>query len=159
MKSLPQTQVILIASEQTNCDAYQAIKAGAKALIPYHVEAAEIRRAILCVHEGEIVIGADMALKMINEVRQLRGTLKVKEKNHELGLTNRELEILRLICKGYTNSDIARTLFISKNTVKVHLGHILEKMNVHTRLQAAAYAFEQLEHYILSEESLQENSH
>jgi DNA-binding NarL/FixJ family response regulator len=55
-------------------------------------------------------------------------------------LTERELEVLKLVAKGLANRDIARQLFISENTVKNHIRNILEKLQLHSRIQAVAYA-------------------
>lgn len=150
VESSPRTRVIAISCEKVTYDILKLIKAGIKSVIPCHADASEICRIIECVQQGEFVINADFALSLIEGLEQLSGQLKTNEKSCEFGLTKRELEILHLLRKGYKNIEIAYALYISKNTVRVHLSHILEKMNVKTRLQAATYHLEHREEINLS---------
>jgi two-component system NarL family response regulator len=79
-----------------------------------------------------------MAIKLIDEFKQMsqpdRGPVST------LRLTERELEVLRLVAQGLNNKDIAKRLFISENTVKNHVRNLLEKLQLHSRMEAVLYA-------------------
>jgi DNA-binding NarL/FixJ family response regulator len=66
-----------------------------------------------------------------------------KERSTALKLTDRELEVLRLVAKGLNNREVAKELFISENTVKNHVRNILEKLQLHSRMEAVMYAMKE----------------
>ncbi len=88
--------------------------------------------------DGQSLISPSMAVKLIDEFKQMSRP----DRGHVPGLrlTERELEVLKLVARGKANKDIARTLFISENTVKNHVRNILEKLQLHSRMEAAMYA-------------------
>jgi two-component system NarL family response regulator len=79
-----------------------------------------------------------MAVKLIDEFKQMSKPERSQASN--LRLTERELEVLRLVAKGLNNRDVAKQLFISENTVKNHVRNILEKLQLHSRMEAVMYA-------------------
>ena len=79
-----------------------------------------------------------MAVKLIDEFKQMSKPNRGQVPG--LRLTERELEVLRLVAKGLNNRDIAKQLFISENTVKNHVRNILEKLQLHSRMEAVMYA-------------------
>ena len=79
-----------------------------------------------------------MAVKLIDEFKQM--SKPDRESVPGLRLTDRELEVLRLVAKGMNNREISKELFISENTVKNHVRNILEKLQLHSRMEAVMYA-------------------
>jgi NarL family two-component system response regulator LiaR len=88
---------------------------------------------------GEAVLHPRVAERVIQEINGAKGGIF----NPFTELTNREMEVLRLIARGMSNSCIAEALFISENTVKGHVSNILSKLQLADRTQAAVYAWEQ----------------
>ncbi|MCA1830750.1 MAG: response regulator transcription factor, partial [Actinobacteria bacterium] len=85
-------------------------------------------------------ISPSMASKLINEFAAMSKRGDEKPQSPQPRLTEREMEVLRLVAKGRNNRDIAKELFISENTVKNHIRNILEKLHLHSRMQAVVYA-------------------
>jgi len=83
-----------------------------------------------------------MASKLLQEFVLLEESKDEKRQKYDVSLSEREAEVLALVAKGRSNREIAGALFITVNTVKVHLSKILEKLHVRNRLQAAALALE-----------------
>jgi DNA-binding NarL/FixJ family response regulator len=81
-----------------------------------------------------------MASKLLNEFTSLARRAAQQEQIPTPVLTTRELEVLRLVAKGMSNRDVAEELFISENTVKNHVRNILEKLHLHSRMEAVMYA-------------------
>ena len=118
-----------------------AIKAGARGYVAKSISTDDLVKTISLVAGGGVILSAPMAEKMIAEIGS-----EPSERDEFAGgyglLTEREKEVLHLAAKGATNREIANTLFIAENTVKVHLRSIMEKWHVHSRLQAMALAHE-----------------
>ena len=81
-----------------------------------------------------------MASKLLNEFAAMAKKDEEKQQMPAPRLTDREMEVLTLVAKGMNNRDIAKELFISENTVKNHVRNILEKLNLHSRMEAVVYA-------------------
>ena len=95
--------------------------------------------AIRKVHQGEAYIQPSMAKELITEFKRYTSSAASSQKNGN-ALSDRELEVLRLIAKGMLNKEIAKTLYISEKTVKNHISNIFRKLKVSDRTQAAVYA-------------------
>jgi DNA-binding NarL/FixJ family response regulator len=119
-------------------DLYEAVKSGASGYLLKDSSIEEVAQAVKVVAEGQSLISPSMAVKLIDEFKQMSRP----ERQHVPGLrlTERELEVLRLVAKSMNNREIAKELFISENTVKNHVRNILEKLQLHSRMEAVMYA-------------------
>lgn len=135
---VPTTQVLMLTASDEQADLYDSMKAGASGYLLKGVSSHEIADAIRTVHSGVSMISPSMASKLVSE---FVGAAK-KEEVPESGsnLTDRELEILRLVAKGHSNREIGARLDVSENTVKKHMRNILDKVHTRTRVEAALYA-------------------
>ncbi|HXF36455.1 MAG TPA: response regulator transcription factor [Actinomycetota bacterium] len=136
---LPHCKIVMLTISDDEADLYDAIKAGASGYLLKEIPIEEVADAIRSVWAGQSRISPSMASKLLNEFAQVS---KQSERTRVPGpkLTERELEVLRLVAQGLANRDIAKQLFISENTVKNHIRNILEKLHLHSRMEAVVYA-------------------
>jgi DNA-binding NarL/FixJ family response regulator len=116
----------------------EAVRAGARGYLLKDAELDEIVTAIRDTARGRARLAPAAAAAVMAEVR--RGAAAEAGDTAAVDLTAREREVLALLARGWDNAEIARRLFVSTSTVKRHVSHILEKLAVENRLQAAAYA-------------------
>ncbi|BDR56423.1 response regulator transcription factor [Xylocopilactobacillus apis] len=135
LKNNPKQKIIILTSFIDDELVYPAIRAGATSYILKTGSADEIVEAIHKAIMGKSVFEEEVASKIKNNPD------KLQEKELFETLTNRELEVLRLIGEGKTNKEIGDELFISLKTVKTHVSNILNKLDVQDRTQATIYAF------------------
>ncbi len=141
IKSLaPHTKIIMLTISDEEVDLYDAIKAGASGYLLKEIPIEEVPSAIRAVHAGQSMISPSMASKLLTEFATIVKKSDEKPAAATPRLTDREMEVLRLVAKGRNNRDIAKELFISENTVKNHIRNILEKLHLHSRMQAVVYA-------------------
>ncbi|ACZ84411.1 MULTISPECIES: response regulator [Streptosporangium] len=139
--SVPSTRIIMLTVSDEEEDLFEAIKAGATGYLLKNVQLDEVPEAVRGVHEGQSLINPAMAAKLITEFANM--SRKEAERPPQLPvprLTDREMEVLRLVAKGMNNREIAKQLFISENTVKNHVRNILDKLQLHSRMEAVVYA-------------------
>ncbi|MGY0235580.1 response regulator [Longispora urticae] len=134
----PGTQVVVLTTYADDADILAALRAGARGYLTKDAGVEEITRALRRVAGGQADLDPDVQRKLLELIpgEHLRAPAA-----HDL--TDREVEVLRLIAQGLSNSDIAGRLFISEATVKTHVNHIFAKIEVRDRAQAVAYAFRQ----------------
>ncbi|NOU93877.1 response regulator [Paenibacillus sp. LMG 31456] len=132
----PDCKVIVLTSFLDDEKMYPVIEAGAFSYLLKTSRAAEIASAIRAAVKGQSILESQVASKIMNRFRQP----KLVAPAHE-DLTDREMEVLRLIASGKSNQDVADDLFIGIKTVKFHVTNILAKLGVEDRTQAAIYAF------------------
>ena len=137
---VPSAQIIMLTISDEEADLYEAIKAGATGYLLKEISIDEVATAIRAVAGGQSLISPSMASKLISEFAQLVKRDDDRQQVPAPRLTERELEVLRLVARGMNNRDIARQLFISENTVKNHIRNILEKLQLHSRMEAVVYA-------------------
>jgi DNA-binding NarL/FixJ family response regulator len=138
LKEIPQAddcRVIMLTISKSEEDLLGAIAAGADGYLLKSAEPDELRRAILLVHQGMSVLSPQIT-------RQVLKAAATGDPSHaaESGLSAREMEVLTCLAQGKTTAQIAGELFISENTVKTHVRHILEKLSASNRAEAVSKA-------------------
>lgn len=137
----PEANVLLLATDSDQRQTSKIIKAGALGYILNDVNAGTLQEAIKAVAHGDAYIQPCLLTKLISEFREILSDEKTVKPPADLGLTQREMEIVSYIACGQSNKDIARKLFISEKTVKNHVSSILKKMELGDRTQVAVYAY------------------
>jgi len=136
----PHTKILMLTISDEEADLYDAIKAGASGYLLKEISIEEVADAIRAVNAGQSMISPSMASKLLTEFATIVKKTDEKPVATQPRLTDREMEVLKLVAKGRNNRDIAKELFISENTVKNHIRNILEKLHLHSRMQAVVYA-------------------
>ena len=136
----PSVKVLMLTISDDEDDLYQAIKAGANGYLLKEISIDEIGNAVRSVHGGQSLISPSMASKLLNEFASMIKKEEEKAQVPTPRLTPREMEVLQHVAQGMNNREIAKALFISENTVKNHVRNILEKLHLHSRMEAVVYA-------------------
>lgn len=135
---VPSARIIMLTVSDEEGDLYEAVKNGASGYLLKDSSIEEVAQAIRVVAQGQSLISPSMAVKLLDEFKQM--SQGPRDAVPTPRLTERELEVLRLVAKGLNNRDTARELFISENTVKNHVRNILEKLQLHSRVEVVLYA-------------------
>ena len=133
-KLLPEQKVLMLTISQNDDDLIDAIVAGANGYLLKNAEPEALRNTIQQIVAGNAVLAPEITSKVLQAVRRAK-----TDRSRSL-LSEREVDVLKCLARGQTTSQIAATLFISENTVKTHIRHILEKMEVNNRAEAVARA-------------------
>jgi NarL family two-component system response regulator LiaR len=134
----PRTQIVILTSFHQDEYVFPALQAGAISYLLKDVKATDLLEAIRRAAKGEATLHPKIAARVI---RTFRG-MESGEATPFTTLTEREMEVLKLIAKGFSNEKIAENLVISIGTVKGHVSNILSKLHLIDRTQAAAYAWQ-----------------
>ena len=137
---VPTTKILMLTVSDEEDDLYEAVKAGANGYLLKEISVEEVAEAIRAVVQGQSLISPSMASKLLNEFNALVKRAEEKQQFPAPRLTDRELEVLKLVAQGMSNREIADDLYISENTVKNHVRNILEKLHLHSRMEAVVYA-------------------
>lgn len=139
-EAAPRAAVVMLTVSEDAEDLVACLQAGAAGYLLKNIEADFLLDAIRRLARGETVMSESLTGKLVREVQAAnqRGSEPPKP-----ALSPREQEILVLIAKGASNKEAARELHVAESTVKIHVQHILRKLNLSTRVQAAVYAAEQ----------------
>lgn len=138
--SHPDVKVLMLTISDEEDDLYQAIKSGANGYLLKEISIDEIGAAVRSVHGGQSLISPSMASKLLNEFAAMIKKEEEKQQAPTPRLTPREMEVLQHVAQGMNNREIAKALYISENTVKNHVRNILEKLHLHSRMEAVVYA-------------------
>lgn len=138
--AVPSAKILMLTVSDEEEDLYEAIKAGANGYLLKEISIEEVADAIRAVIQGQSLISPSMASKLLQEFNTLSKHADDKQSPHAPRLTERELEVLQLVAQGLSNRKIADKLYISENTVKNHVRNMLEKLHVHSRMEAVLYA-------------------
>jgi two-component system, NarL family, response regulator DevR len=128
----PDVHILMITSYTDDDAVISSILAGASGYLLKHVSRTDLLRSIRLVASGKSLIDTNTAKQAMERLSQIPGS----------ELTEREREVLTLIARGYTNKQIADTLFVSEKTARNHVSHILDKLGLSRRSEAAAFAVE-----------------
>jgi NarL family two-component system response regulator LiaR len=132
----PEAQVVMLTVSEEQADLLEAIQAGARGYLLKHLKADEFLDMLHGLERGEAAMSRQTTARLLSGFSQLsRLSLNPAE-----SLTEREVELLRLLSDGLSNKAIAQKLSLSENTVKYHLKNILQKLGVHNRTEAATQA-------------------
>ena len=133
-EKVPKTNIIVLTHSEADEDLISVTRAGAVAYLSKDISIGNLIKAITLVANGGVVVSPPMATRLLGEF----GSLEESKDAEKLALllSKREQTVLSFVAQGSTNREIANTLVISENTVKVHLRNIMEKLHAHTRQKA-----------------------
>ncbi|HRC80011.1 MAG TPA: response regulator transcription factor [Sedimentibacter sp.] len=139
-KDFPNIKIIVLTTFNDDEYIYDALKNGASGYLLKDTSTAEILKAVRTVYKGGALIPSDVAVKVLDKFSQLAQKTEYKyiDPRVEL-LTDREIEICRLIAEGKSNKEISEELFLSQGTVKNHITKILLKLDLRDRTQLAIF--------------------
>jgi len=137
--SFPEVQVVMLTDSENEQELFSAIESGATGYLLKDIKVDDLVKSVDLIERGEVIVSPPLGKKLVGKFASMRQ----KEAEHQTGLTQQELEVVKLLTKGATNKEIAETLFITENTAKVHLKNILGKLGLRNRQQLAAYAVQQ----------------
>jgi DNA-binding NarL/FixJ family response regulator len=133
----PEARILVLAGTAGDEHAIRAFRLGAKGFVPKRGALAVLPKAIQAILEGEAWIERRLSCRLVEELARLA---RRAEDRPEEALSIREREVLRLVGRGMTNAEIARHLFLSPYTIKIHVSNILRKLDVPNRAEAAILA-------------------
>ena len=128
------TKIIMLTISRQEDDLFGAINAGAEGYLLKNAEPDDLRRAILQVHAGKSVLAPEVTQPI------MRAILNAGTPMGDKGISKREIDVLDALAKGLTTAQIAASLFVSENTIKTHIRHILEKLDAANRAEAVSKA-------------------
>jgi DNA-binding NarL/FixJ family response regulator len=132
---LPDTRVLVLTVSEQEHDLYTALKVGAAGYLLKDMAPADLVSAVLQVSRGEPAIAPAMAVRMLGDLPEVASPVSGPT---VAKLSHREREVLALLAEGLTNREIGERLTITERTVKSHVGHVLDKLHLRNRSEAAA---------------------
>ena len=135
-------RVLIVTTFGDDEHVYDALRAGAGGFLLKNTQAEQLIEAIRVVAGGEALLSPSITRRLIEEFALRKPNAAPQADKLEEELTPRELDVLRLVAKGLSNTEIAERLVLSEATVKTHLGHVLTKLGLRDRTQAAVLAYE-----------------
>ena len=140
--TFPSTRIIMLTVSDDEDDLFEAVKAGANGYLLKEVSIEEVADAVRAVVQGQSLITPSMATKLISEFSSLAKRVEAAGAAPSQRLSQPELDVLRRVAAGLTNEEIADQLGMPVAAVKDHVGNILVKLQLRSRLEAAALAIE-----------------
>jgi DNA-binding NarL/FixJ family response regulator len=136
-ESHPESRVVVLTSHASEEEVFPALKAGALGYLLKHSAPEEVLQAIRQAHRGETVLHPTIARMVLQELHR---PAPAKQARTTEPLSERELDVLRLLARGMSNQEVADTLVVGEATVRSHVSSILRKLQLASRTQAALYA-------------------
>jgi DNA-binding NarL/FixJ family response regulator len=133
-------RVLMLTTFDLDQHVYDAIRAGASGFLLKDVPPAELAHAVRVVAAGETLLAPTITRRLVEEFVRRPPPDRTSEELRQL--TERELEVLRLIARGLSNAEIAERLVLGETTVKTHVTRILSKLDLRDRVQAVVVAYE-----------------
>jgi len=140
LEAAPQAHIVMLTVSEDADDLIDSLRAGASGYLLKNIKTETLLDSIRRAADGDSVVSAQMTSKLVRGLQSIPDAPREKEIDK---LSPREREILAHLTKGYSNKQIARDLDVAESTVKIHVQHILRKLNLSSRVQAAVYATEQ----------------
>jgi two-component system nitrate/nitrite response regulator NarL len=137
-EAAPAARVVMLTVSEDSEDLMSCLRAGATGYLLKNIDGAALVESIRRAARGESAMSAEMTDKLVRSLAAPPAAAQAKTL-----LSPRELEILKLVAAGSSNKEVARALGVAESTVKIHVQHILRKLNLSSRVQAAVYAIEQ----------------
>jgi two-component system nitrate/nitrite response regulator NarL len=139
-EEVPHSHIVMLTVSEDAEDLIETLRSGAAGYLLKNIDTQTLLDAIRRAAQGESVISAQMTSKLVQGLKV--GARAEPQANEKDKLSPREREILAFLAKGSSNKEIARALDLAESTVKIHVQHILRKLDLTSRVQAAVYAVE-----------------
>lgn len=137
-KISPEVKVAMLTDAENQDHFSASIRAGAMGYLSKKMKVNDLVKSIDLIQKGQVVVSPPLAAKLAKVTSR-----KIYDEAGKTPLSEREVEVMRLLVKGHTNKEIGQILFITENTARVHLKNILQKLRLRNRQQVAAYAMQQ----------------
>ena len=135
------TRVVILTTHELDEYVFDALAAGASAFLLKAAPPEDLIRAIKVVASGDALLAPSVTRRLIEEFAKRPEPARRKAKQLDV-LTERELEVLRELAGGFTNAEIAARLHVGETTIKTHVAHVLDKLELRDRVQAVILAYE-----------------
>ena len=137
-QKLPDIQIVMLTVSDDENNLLEAIKSGANGYLLKQLNSQAFIKALEGLQRGEAAITRSATTKVMRSLAEL--SAQKSPQKSAITLSEREIEILRLVAEGLSNQDISKKVSLSENTVKYHIKNILQKLNAHNRIEAATIA-------------------
>jgi len=140
LAGLPNCKILFLTVEEDDENLFDALRSGAKGYVLKNVTVASLLSSLEALERDEVALSPAMTTRLVKEFSKSSRPAAVETNQRNDTLSPREMDILRELAKGYSNQEIAKSLFLSENTVKHHIHSILTKLKLKNRHAAAEYA-------------------
>lgn len=139
-EEMPKTRVVMLTVSDKEEDLIAAIECGANGYLLKNLDARAFIAHLRRLESGDVAVSSEMTGRLLSHIARRAREEERNPRGAGIDLSAREVELLKLLAQGLSNKSIALRLSISENTVKYHVKHILQKMNLSNRAEAAAFA-------------------
>nr|WP_062341122.1 response regulator transcription factor [Herbidospora sakaeratensis] len=140
-RTLP-ARVLILTTFDLDEYVYEALRAGASGFLLKDASGGQLAEAIRVVAAGDALLAPGVTRRLISQFARQGGVAVPEVTERIAGLTERETEVLVLVARGLSNTEIAAAIHVAEQTVKSHVGRILSKLHLRDRTQAAVFAYE-----------------